>query len=188
MNCNRGIIILSAISLWIALNSCKKSKPDSTPPGSGGADTTTITPPVDPPLANTIGFFLDDWTARTFTPPAYQEVAVSGAATNTVTVDASAIITKIPESVFGQNAVFWLGPADTEPLFMNPLKNLQPHILRFPGGSASDAYFWNAQQGVNPPDAPPSAFPRVPVMMSILPITPLYSCTPRPVLPMNPVE
>lgn len=154
MNYNRGIFIFSAIGLWIALCSCKKNKSDAAPPDPGSTDTTTITPPVEPPLSKTIGFFLDDWTAKTFTPPPYKDVSVSGTATNTVTVDASAIITKIPESVFGQNAVFWLGPADTEPLFMNPLKNLQPHILRFPGGSASDAYFWNAQQGVNPADAP----------------------------------
>ena len=32
---------------------------------------TTIVPGVDPAIANTIGFFLDDWTARTFTPPSY---------------------------------------------------------------------------------------------------------------------
>ncbi len=39
---------------------------------------------------------------------------------------------------------------------------------------------------VYPPDAPPSAFPSVPVRMSTFPITPLASCEPRPLLPMNP--
>jgi hypothetical protein len=38
-----------------------------------------------------------------------------------------------------------------------------------------------------PPDAPPSALPSVVVMMSILPMTPKCSCTPRPVRPMKPV-
>ena len=144
---------IPAICLLISTGSCKKNKTVS-PPDPGDTDTTTITAPVEPPLANTIGFFLDDWTAKTFTSPTYKDVSVSGTTVNTITVDASAIITKIPESVFGQNASFWLGPADTEPLFMNPLKDLRPHILRFPGGSASDAYFWNARQGVNPLDAP----------------------------------
>ncbi len=153
MNYYRGILLFSAIGLWIVLGSCKKNKTASAL-DPGDTDTTTIKPPVEPPLAETIGFFLDDWTPKTFTPPVYKEISVSGPATNTVTVDASAIITKIPESVFGQNASFWLGPADTEPIFLNPLKSLQPHILRFPGGSASDAYFWNAQQGANPTDAP----------------------------------
>ena len=39
---------------------------------------------------------------------------------------------------------------------------------------------------VYPPIAPPSAFPRVPVIMSILPITPFSSKVPRPVSPINP--
>ena len=41
---------------------------------------------------------------------------------------------------------------------------------------------------VNPPEAPPSALPKVPVMISILPITPRYSWVPRPVLPRKPEE
>ncbi len=150
----RSIFAISSISLFLAFGfSCKKNAvtPPTTP---DEPDTTAIVPGVDPPLANTMGFFLDDWAPRTFTPPTFNEKSISGTATNIVTVDASGIITKIPQSAFGQNAVFWLGPADMEPLFMNQIKNLQPHILRFPGGSASDAYFWNAFQGANPPDAP----------------------------------
>jgi hypothetical protein len=100
-----GIFAISLICLTIASGSCNKSKP-TTAPEPGNTDTTTIKPPVEPPLAETIGFFLDDWTPKTFTPPVYKEVSVSGTAANTVTVDASAIITKIPESVFGQNASF----------------------------------------------------------------------------------
>ena len=45
----------------------------------------------------------------------------------------------------------------------------------------------SARPLVNPPDAPPSALPSVPVMMSTRPITPQCSCVPRPVLPTNPV-
>jgi hypothetical protein len=136
----------------MALTSCKKSP--AAPSNPGNPDTSTIVPPVEPPLAATMGFFLDDWSPRTFVAPAFKEVNVSGTPSNIVTVDASTIITKIPQSIFAQNAVFWLGPADTEPLFMDPLNSFQPHVLRFPGGSASDAYFWNEPQGVNPPDAP----------------------------------
>ena len=39
---------------------------------------------------------------------------------------------------------------------------------------------------VYPPDAPPSAFPNVPVMISTRPSTPQYSAVPRPVFPTNP--
>ncbi|NNV57898.1 alpha-L-arabinofuranosidase [Limnovirga soli] len=121
----------------------------------GGGDTTVvIEPAIDPPLANTIGFFLDDWKPRSFTAPAYEDGTVPATASNTITVDASNIITKIPFTVFGHNAVWWMGPANTIPGAVTNITNLHPDIIRFPGGSSSDAYFWNAEQGVNPAGAP----------------------------------
>ncbi len=41
----------------------------------------------------------------------------------------------------------------SENTLMNHLKNLQPGIIRFPGGSISDVYFWN-QTSAAPSDAP----------------------------------
>ncbi|MEP7109532.1 MAG: alpha-L-arabinofuranosidase [Ferruginibacter sp.] len=144
----------SLLFLVVILVSCKKSPQPTPQPGGGGTDTTPIQPAVDPAIANTIGFFLDDWQARTFVTPAYNEVTVPASATTTVTADASDIITKIPLSVFGHNAVWWMGPTITEPVALANITNLHPHIIRFPGGSSSDAYFWNAPEGVNPPDVP----------------------------------
>jgi len=72
---------------------------------------------VDPPVAPTIGFFLDDWQPKSFITPASQEAPVSPAmagghlpdgrtpgVADTITVDASAVITRIPPSAFGHNA------------------------------------------------------------------------------------
>ena len=135
--------------------SCKKSKTETPPPDPPDLPgDTVIVPGVDPAIANTIGFFLDDWQPKTFTAPSYVDAAVASGATNTVTVDATSIITKIPLSEFGQNAVWWMGPVANEPKFIDPITKLHPHIIRFPGGSTSDVYFWNAQQGVAPADAP----------------------------------
>ena len=145
------IIIYSIFFLF----SCSKKAGTSSPPVTPPADTTVvIQPAIDPSVANTIGFFLDDWQPKTFTTPAYNESPVVASPVSTVTLDASSIITKVPLSVFGHNAVWWMGPVAAEPKFIAPITNLQPHIIRFPGGSASDAYFWNALQDVNPPDAP----------------------------------
>ena len=47
-----------------------------------------------------------------------------------------------------------MGPVANEPKFIDPVTKLHPHIIRFPGGSTSDVYFWNAQQGATPADAP----------------------------------
>jgi hypothetical protein len=152
------ILKTSAFFLIVIFFSCKKTPAASTPPvdpgGGGTVPDSTITPGKDPATANTIGFFLDDWQAKTFTAPAYTETAIAASATSTVTVDATAIITKIPLSEFGHNAVWWMGPVAGDARFIEPITNLHPHIIRFPGGSSSDAYFWNAAQGVNPAGAP----------------------------------
>ena len=123
----------------IVLLSCKKTKalaPDPVPP----TDTPVVIKPVtDPPVATTMGFFLDDWQAKTFTAPSFTEVpAVTAPATNIVTVDASSVITKISSTIFGHNANTWMTPMVTEPLFLNHVTQLQPHIIRWPAGSGSD--------------------------------------------------
>jgi len=146
-----------AVILVAAIVACKKTPtpaPVPLPPGGGGTVDSTIVPGVDPATANTIGFFLDDWQPKTFTAPAYTEGSIPASTTNSVTVDATSIITKIPLSEFGHNAVWWMGPVAGDARFIEPITNLHPHIIRFPGGSSSDVYFWNAEQGANPPDAP----------------------------------
>src|SRR5436853_6535434 len=37
---------------------------------------------------------------------------------------------------------------------LNNITNLHPHVIRFPGGSLSDIFFWNANPGSPPADAP----------------------------------
>ena len=144
-------VLLMSITLIV---SCKKNKVVTPAPPIPPVTDTVIVPGVDPGTANTIGFFLDDWQPKTFTPPAYDEGSIPATAITTVTVDATSIITKIPLSEFGHNAVWWMGPVAGDPKVIDPITNLHPHIIRFPGGSSSDAYFWNAEQGVNPPGAP----------------------------------
>ncbi|MDB5014805.1 MAG: alpha-L-arabinofuranosidase-like protein [Daejeonella sp.] len=151
--------LLSLTLISCLLFSCKKSsKVEEVIPKPGGG-TTTETPVVkpvdDPTTANTMGFFLNDWKAKTFTAPAFVETASPTIATNNVvTVDASSVTTKIPLSMFGHNANTWMTPMYDQPIFMANITNLHPHIIRFPAGSGSDAYFWNQLQDVNPSDAP----------------------------------
>jgi len=134
---------------------CKKTTSDKPPGGNGNTDSTIVTPPVDPPVANTIGFFLDDWSPKSFTAPSYTDTTIpSSSPTVFVSIDASSIITKIPGPVFGQNANVWMTPMITEPVLMNNITNLHPNVIRFPGGSLSDNYFWNEPDGVKPADVP----------------------------------
>jgi hypothetical protein len=144
-----------AVLFFCLFISCKKEKKNNSAPPAPPADTTvTIKPAVDPQLANTIGFFLEDWQPKTFTTPDYKDTAAPTFSNYTVTVDASSVITKIPQSIAGNNANIWMSQMVTETPLMTHITNLHPHIIRFPGGSISDVFFWNAQKNTPPADAP----------------------------------
>lgn len=136
--------------------SCSK-EPGSSGDGNGDGDgDEEFEQPVDPAIENTIGFFLDDWSPRNYTTPAsFNEVAqATGQIGAFITIDAAKVITKVPSSVFGQNANIWMSPLITEPALIGHLANLEPKVIRFPGGSLSDVYFWNCPSNQPPADAP----------------------------------
>lgn len=139
--------------------SCKKAgnsgSGNTTGDNTGGSGVVT---PAEPAIENTIGFFLDGWTPKNFTvPAAYAEAAVPAESPAAlVTIDASKIITKVPSSTFGQNANTWMTQIVTEPVLSNHLNTLKPNILRYPGGSISDVFFWNAENNKLPADVPAS--------------------------------
>jgi len=148
-------ITLLAAAIFIFVASCSKNIADNS--GGNGGDDDTIPPvvtPTDPAVANTIGFFLDDWQPKNFTPPSYQDTSIPSSADITVTVDASTILTKIPPTLFGNNANSWIGQMVTEPSLIQFIADLKPGIIRFPGGSISDGYFWNQPAFVKPADVP----------------------------------
>jgi hypothetical protein len=138
--------------------SCKKNPGDPAPP-TPPQDSIPVTPPVDPnpvdpATASTIGFFLDDWQPKIFTIPSFTDTAMPSSTTATVNIDAGTIITKVPGNISGQNANMWMTQMVTEPLLMTYLTTLRPPLIRLPGGSLSDMYFWNAPNGTPPADAP----------------------------------
>lgn len=120
--------------------------------GSGGGGNVI---PTDPATANTIGFFMNEWTGKTFTAPSFVDVAKPAASpTSYVTIDAGTVLTKIPSTYNTHNSNSWMTQIVSEPSLMNHLTNLKPNIIRFPGGSISDVYFWNKPFNTPPADAP----------------------------------
>lgn len=111
-----------------------------------------VTPP-DPTLANSIGLFMDDWQPKTFTAPDSKDTTAPSSAGITVTVDASTILTKISPMLYGNNANSWMGDFSNTTL-LQYIKDLRPKVIRFPGGSISDVYFWNQPANSKPADAP----------------------------------
>ena len=110
--------------------------------------------PKDPPVAPTMGFFLDDWQPKSFVVPVLQNIGAPTTGDVTVTIDATNVITKIPASVYGHNANTWMTAMITEPVFMRHVSDLQPHVIRWPAGSGSDGYWWNCAPGTTPDDVP----------------------------------
>lgn len=134
----------------VVLMACKKS---SNPPAKVISDTTAtaITPQKDPTTATSIGFFLNDWAPKTFSAPNDSIVTQPvGSASVTVNVDYSTVVTKVSKYLFGNNTNPYMTQIVNQPTLLNNITALSPHILRFPGGSISDVYFWN---GVVPADA-----------------------------------
>ena len=68
----------------------------------------------------------------------------------TVTIN-SDTLGKISKYVFGNAIAAWAG-AHNNPTLIEGVEFLAPTLIRFPGGSWSNGYFWN---GV-PPDVPDS--------------------------------
>ena len=107
---------------------------DTPAPPPNPTDTTTIAPQVDPTLASTIGFFMDDWEPKNFTiPSSFTAAGLPTGVTSTVTIDRSNVITKIPRSIAGNNANIWMTQMVTESSLIDHLTTLHPHIIRFPG-------------------------------------------------------
>lgn len=135
---------------------CKKSGSTPEQPGNPGQVTDSIYNPVDPPVASTIGFFGDAWKARSFTLPAVQAgVVTTGSATDSLTINVNKVLVKVPPYVFGANSNLWSGEMNKQPALVQYLSDLSPNIIRGPGGSISDIYFWNGTDASPaPPDAP----------------------------------
>ena len=149
--------LLLVFSLWAGLLSCSKNNNNgggTTPPKTDSTPV-VIKPQVDPQLAATIGFFMDDWQAKNFTvPTSVNTVTPPPSASYTISVDRSNVLTKIPRSIAGNNANIWMGDMINETILLDYITTLHPHIIRFPGGSLSDVYFWNANKNMPPADAP----------------------------------
>jgi hypothetical protein len=154
----RGMVIaISIIGAW----GCKKVS--NSPYKGGSSDTTTdsIYSPVDPSPSATIGFFGYSWAARTFSAPADSIVSVASlpAVTDSLMINVNNVLVKTPPLIFGNNTQPNMGQIITQPTLMQYIRDLSPNILRGPGGSVSDVYFWDGNPAhPAPADAPDSIY------------------------------
>jgi hypothetical protein len=97
--------------------------------------------------------FLNDFEQRIASiPPSVNAEKPSDSATVTVTIKGDTL-GKISKYVFGNAIAAWAGAHDN-PTLVEGVELLAPTLIRFPGGSWSNGYFWN---GV-PSDVPDSIY------------------------------
>ncbi len=107
--------------------------------------------------SNNQGFFIDSWMPKTIEVTAYDSVAqTTDSTTVIINVDAGEVTSKVSKYAFGHNAAFWGGKLEKSPEAIKNITNLNPHIIRWPGGTLSNDYFWNASdESTLPNDLPP---------------------------------
>ena len=101
------------------------------------------------------GFFMADWQPRTATVPDYSDVQpATDPVTVAVTLDCSDTVTKVSKYLFGDNANLWTGTMSDNATLMKNMANREMGVLRGPGGSISDVFFWNLDVDHPPQDVP----------------------------------
>jgi beta-mannanase len=99
------------------------------------------------------GFFIAGWEPRTAVVPDYTDVqAATDPVTVAVTIDCADTLTRVSPYLFGDNANLWTGTMSDNATLMKNVANRNMGVLRGPGGSTSDAFFWNRSS--KPSDVP----------------------------------
>jgi hypothetical protein len=105
-------------------------------------------------FAQNANCFLEDFAPKNATIP----ISVSASkpvAVPTVTVTLSAdTLGKISKYIFGNALAVWMGNNTGNSVFVKNVQALNPSLIRFPGGSWSDIFFWNGK----PTDVPDSIY------------------------------
>lgn len=96
--------------------------------------------------------FLEDFEPRTATiPNSVTNSKTLNAPSVTVTLS-SDTIGKISKYIFGNSLAVWMGNNTGNATFIKNVQALNPSLIRFPGGSWSNIFFWNG----TPADVPDS--------------------------------
>lgn len=123
-------------------------------PDENGPIEEIIKPPFDGQSGDP-GFFLDGWEPKEAAIPGHRSVEkLQDAPSVFIYADAEDEITRVSPYLFGNNANTYMTQMINQPALMNHVSKLSPNVIRFPGGNLSNIYFWNADPGSPPQDAP----------------------------------
>ena len=101
------------------------------------------------------GFFLDTWSPKVISSPGFTDIQqTTDPVTVAITVDFNDTITRVSKYLFGDNANLWTGCMSNNNDLMKNLAARHIGVLRGPGGSISDVFFWNRTVDQRPTDIP----------------------------------
>ncbi len=103
---------------------------------------------------STSNCFLRDFTPKTAIIPPYELAEKTTDAPNVTLTLSSDTLGKISKYIFGNAIASWMGNVTGSPVFVENVQTLAPTLIRYPGGSWSDIFFWNGK----PADIPDSVY------------------------------
>lgn len=110
-----------------------------------------------PPGNQDPGFFLDSWQSKSVEAPEYEpKIKPAGKLDARIQINIDKVITKVPNTVYANNTNTYIGQMVDEPGLLGYLQDLNPHLIRFPGGNLSNVYFWDRMPGDPPENVPPA--------------------------------
>ncbi len=130
-------IYITVVAITLGVFSCKKK-----------TEIPAVQPPIDV-VIETLNEVPDlpfqGWASKSLTlPTGYEEVTqVTGPKAVDVTVNFSKRITKVSRYIYGNNANCFTGWMQNDLTLMQKMNQLNMGVMRIPGGSLSDVYFWN---------------------------------------------
>jgi hypothetical protein len=105
-------------------------------------------------FAQNTNCFLEDFAPKTANIPISRLTnKTTDVPTVTVTISADTL-GKISRYIFGNAIASWMGNTTSSTLFVKNTKALNPSLIRYPGGSWGDIFFWNGK----PTDVPDSIY------------------------------
>jgi len=104
---------------------------------------------------DSLNCFLRDFEPREAAIPPYQTVEkTSEKTTVTVTINSADTLGRISKYILGNALAVWLGYDVNNATVVGYMQKMAPSLIRFPGGSWSDIYFWNGNPGDLPMQIP----------------------------------
>jgi hypothetical protein len=134
---NKSYSLFLTVSLIFISVSCKKNT--VVPPVVSPVDVINEIPNEVPDLA------FGAWSAKNVTLPVNYDEATqtTGSKTVDINVNFSKRITKVSKYIYGNNANCFTGWMQSDAALMQKMNQLNMGIMRIPGGSLSDVYFWD---------------------------------------------